>query len=215
MFITAAMMTLTTLAATSGAPAADQSPPYTLSGVRQADAAAQAAVQAGEVRTPESPTPPASLRRPADSADGQELNLGGWVPPREVTLPGDDRVVTPSLAQSGPVWHRAFRAMTVPAEASSPFGLMPTRERAAAVASSVGVGLVIEGLIRLVDSMRTDYDERKLAALRRQIDEEAASARNGAGRGAGSNLRVQNPASTAVPPSCSICCSIHPRRSST
>jgi hypothetical protein len=168
MVITAALISLVVVAAPAEPqPPPDQPPAYTLSGVRRA--AAGAGPQADEA------TPAAVPSKPlARSAAGQQLAVGTRVPKPAVTQGADDRFVTTSLAPMGSGWHQEFLDMTAPPYGSSPYDAMSNVQRVQGVASSMAFALAIDGIVRLVDHLRTSYHDRKVTKVRREIDAETA-----------------------------------------
>ncbi len=193
MVVTAALVSLALAAGTAEAQPApvDQAPPYTLSGVREAarEAAARAAAPA-EQAPPSTPPPTGPLAR---SAKQQPLKVETWSPSPPITLPSDDRLVTPSLAPHGPAWHQQFIAMTEPVYASSQYELLNNNERAVAVASSMGFALAVDGVSRLVQHLRGSYHDRQVRKIRREIDAETEALERVSGPVPASSDRVKRP----------------------
>ena len=137
----------------------DDSLPYTLSGVRR--------------------TSNVNARPSAESATIVQIRPGQRLAVESQFLPctGCDLMVTsgPSWASTAPpTWHDQFLAMTYPDQAT-PFNSMAgNRDRAMAVATSVGFALAFQGITKLVQKIAGNVRQNKVDKVRSEIDAELA-----------------------------------------
>jgi hypothetical protein len=146
----------------------DPRPPYTLAGVRRA---AGLGDKPAEDPAPDESRPARPLTRPAAR---QQIDIAAWSPAPTVRLPQSDRLVSASLAPTGPAWHHEFLGMTQRDYGASPYDMMGNAERVQALATSMAFGLAIDGISRLVQHALKSYREGKVNRIRREIDAETA-----------------------------------------
>lgn len=161
MVLAAALISLVAVspAAEQQSASSDQSLPYTLSGVRRASSI--------DAR-PSADSAPVAL-----SLSGQRLAVES----RSVPCSGCDLVVTsgPSWASMAhPTWNDQFLAMTYPDEATPFNSTGGNKDRAMAVATSMGFALAVQGITRLVHRITGNVRQNKVNKVRSEIEAELA-----------------------------------------